>query len=226
MERLWWSELETPIGRIGLASSERGLARLLLPNQLGERRGDAQPDDGRNGDAARQMAEYFAGDRRDFDLALDPGGTEFQRRVWAEVAAIPYGRTRTYGELARRIGAPAAHRAVGAANGDNPLPLVVPCHRVVGSNGHLVGYAGTTPVKRWLLELEGAVPRADERFPAWAIRRIAQQPSLLIGPRSTHVFCRPTCRYGERIRNVPALFDSPAEAVAEGYRACRVCQPA
>lgn len=222
---LWWSEVDTPIGRVALGSSERGLARVLLPNQLGERAAGFE-DDGRNAEPARQLAEYFAGERRVFDLALDVGGTEFQRRVWIEVAGIPYGRTRTYGEVARALGVPRAHRAVGAANGDNPLPLVIPCHRVVGAGGDLVGYGGTTPVKRWLLSHEGAVPRQDEEFLAWGARRLADQPSLLIGPRSTRIFCRPTCRYGARIRHVPALFDSAAEAIAEGYRACRVCQPA
>jgi len=221
VERLWWSELGTPVGRIGLLTGSRGLVRIVLPNEP-----DADAAPGGNAEAERQLAEYFAGERRTFDLELDPRGTPFQRRVWDEVAAIPYGRTTTYGELARRLGLPRAHRAVGAANGDNPLPIVVPCHRVVGSNGHLTGYAGGTGMKAFLLGLEGPLPRAGELPMAWTERRTAEQPSLLIGPRSTHIFCRPTCRYSTRLRHVPELFDSPAEAVARGYRACRVCQPA
>jgi O-6-methylguanine DNA methyltransferase len=104
--------------------------------------------------ALDQIAEYLDGKRRDFDLPLDLRGTEFQRRMWAAVAAIPYGQTRTYADIARVIGNPKAVRAVGAANGANPLPLIVPCHRVIGSNGSLTGYGGGLDVKRMLLEME------------------------------------------------------------------------
>jgi len=109
---------------------------------------------------ARQLAEYFAGRRREFALTLDPPGTPFQRDVWGELARIPYGATVSYGELARRVGRPAASRAVGAANGANPIPIVLPCHRVIGANGSLTGYGGGLPIKRALLALEGALPEA------------------------------------------------------------------
>jgi methylated-DNA-[protein]-cysteine S-methyltransferase len=105
---------------------------------------------------ARQLAEYFAGHRRAFDLPLAPRGTPFQERVWKEIAAIPYGETLTYAELARRAGAPGAARAAGAATGRNPLSIVVPCHRVVGSAGGLTGYAGGLDRKERLLRMEGA----------------------------------------------------------------------
>ena len=228
VERVWYAELATPVGAMGVATGERGIVRILLPNELGREKlagFDVLPDEGRNREALRQLGEYFAGERTTFDLGLDPRGTPFQRSVWREVSAIPYGQTTTYGELARRLGEPNAHRAVGAANGDNPLPIVVPCHRVVGSNGHLTGYAGGVDMKAFLLGLEGVLPRAGEDPMAWAERRSAAQPGLLIGPRATHVFCRPTCRYSRRLRHVPRLFDSSAEAIAQGYRACRVCQP-
>jgi len=101
-----------------------------------------------------QLREYFAGERTTFDLPLRTGGTPFQRKVWEALAEIPYGETWTYAELARRIGSPTAVRAVGAANGQNPLPIVLPCHRVIGSNGKLVGYGGGMDRKRFLLELE------------------------------------------------------------------------
>ena len=107
-------------------------------------------------ECARQLADYFAGRRRSFELALAPGGTSFQRRVWIEIARIPYGQTLSYGELAALCGAPAAARAAGAATGRNPLSIIVPCHRVVGSNGELTGYAGGLPRKTRLLELERA----------------------------------------------------------------------
>jgi methylated-DNA-[protein]-cysteine S-methyltransferase len=105
-------------------------------------------------DAARQLNEYFAGERTDFDLPLSLDGTGFQRTVWSGLQDIPYGETISYGELARRIGQPTASRAVGLANGRNPVSIVVPCHRVVGSNGSLTGYGGGLPRKQFLLGLE------------------------------------------------------------------------
>ena len=105
-------------------------------------------------EAHRQLAEYFAGERRQFDLPLAPSGTEFDRRVWDTLLEIPFGATWSYGQLARHIGQPTAARAVGAANGRNPIGLVIPCHRVIGANGNHVGYGGGLDVKAWLLEHE------------------------------------------------------------------------
>jgi methylated-DNA-[protein]-cysteine S-methyltransferase len=102
----------------------------------------------------RQLGEYLRGERREFDLVLSPRGTDFQLAVWRELLVIPYGTTISYGALARRIGKPAAVRAVGAANGANPIPIVIPCHRVIGANGSLTGYGGGLPIKRALLALE------------------------------------------------------------------------
>ncbi|MFQ5525209.1 MAG: methylated-DNA--[protein]-cysteine S-methyltransferase [Thermoanaerobaculia bacterium] len=103
-----------------------------------------------------QLDEYFAGTRRDFDLTLDPAGTDFQRVVWRELQRIPHGATISYQELARRIGKPNAVRAVGTANGANPIPIIIPCHRVIGSGGNLTGYGGGLEIKERLLALEGA----------------------------------------------------------------------
>jgi methylated-DNA-[protein]-cysteine S-methyltransferase len=108
-------------------------------------------------EAARQLRAYFAGELREFDLPLDLHGTDFQRRVWRELQRIPYGETRSYSQIAAAIGAPQAVRAVGAANGANPIPIVVPCHRVIGAGGKLVGYGGGLPLKQRLLALEGAL---------------------------------------------------------------------
>lgn len=108
--------------------------------------------------AATQLAEYFAGDRRDFDLPLAPTGTAFQQAVWRALRTIPFGTVRSYREIAGQIGQPSAVRAVGAANGRNPLPIVVPCHRVIGSDGSLTGFAGGLDTKRALLALEGSLP--------------------------------------------------------------------
>jgi methylated-DNA-[protein]-cysteine S-methyltransferase len=112
-------------------------------------------DASRTAEVRRQLAEYFAGQRRDFDLALAPQGTPFERAVWDELKKIPFGETRTYGEIAETLGRPGAARAVGRANGANPIPIVVPCHRVIGSDGSLTGFGGGLDVKSRLLELEG-----------------------------------------------------------------------
>lgn len=142
---------DSPVGGLRLHAS----AGLLTAVEF-----DAQPVGGRVDDplldeAERQLREYFAGERRTFDLPLANDGTEFQRKVWGELRRIPYGETATYGEVARRLGyEPVVSRAVGAANGANPLPILVPCHRVVGADGSLTGYAGGAERKRVLLELE------------------------------------------------------------------------
>jgi methylated-DNA-[protein]-cysteine S-methyltransferase len=121
----------------------------------------AEPDPGAAPlpEARRQLDEYLAGRRRDFDVPLDFGGTPFQRLCWEGLLRIPYGETRSYGQMAREIGRPAAVRAVGHANHDNPIGVIIPCHRVIGANGSLTGYAGGLDMKRLLLELEGVVPK-------------------------------------------------------------------
>lgn len=145
---------EYPIGTLGLMDDERGLSRVFL------RREGACPDvpEGETPltlRAAAELEEYFSGQREAFTLPLSPHGTEFQRAVWAALRAIPYGQTRTYGEIAAAVGRPRAARAVGMANHDNPLLIFTPCHRVVGKNGALTGFACGLEVKRRLLELEG-----------------------------------------------------------------------
>ena len=109
--------------------------------------------------AARQLAEYFAGRRRAFDLPLAPAGTPFQQQVWRQLLQIPFGSTCSYGALARAVGRPSASRAVGAANGRNPISIIIPCHRVIGSDGSLTGYGGGEPAKRWLLDHESPALR-------------------------------------------------------------------
>ena len=149
--------VETPLGTLWLAGDEHGLTRISF-DQV-----PAQPPARRLATAAReQLDTYFAGELERFDLPLDPQGTTFQRSVWDAVGAIPYGATATYSEVAAAVGSPSACRAVGAANGRNPLAIVIPCHRVVGSAGALTGYGGGLERKRWLLEHEGAMPRPFE----------------------------------------------------------------
>ena len=147
-----YATTRSPVGELLLTAGPAGLTGVYLepPPLAAGRRLD---EDGLSA-AAGQLAEYFAGERTSFDLELAPSGTPFQLRVWQELRRVPYGSTVTYGELARRLGLPRAARAVGAANGQNPLSIVVPCHRVVGSGGSLVGYSGGLGRKRALLELE------------------------------------------------------------------------
>jgi methylated-DNA-[protein]-cysteine S-methyltransferase len=122
-----------------------------------ERTADAESDPEWLIASRQQLTEYFAGTRRDFELRLDPRGTPFQQQVWAALCAIPYGETTSYSELARRIGNPRAVRAVGLANGSNPIPVIVPCHRVIGADGTLTGYGGGLDIKQQLLDLERRV---------------------------------------------------------------------
>lgn len=159
-ETLYWHEIDSPVGRLLLAGDGESLIHLGFQSgpRPQARAGGWVADAAPFGAAIGQLGEYFAGRRHRFDLPLAPRGTEFQRRVWRALTEIPYGTTIAYGELARRIGQPGASRAVGLANGANPLPIVVPCHRVIGANGSLTGFGGGLPIKRKLLALEGAAP--------------------------------------------------------------------
>jgi methylated-DNA-[protein]-cysteine S-methyltransferase len=157
---IYYTHIESPVGRLLLAASDAGLHAIEFH---AARHAVSRSAEWLEGDhpllrtAAAQLREYFAGTRRTFDLPLAPDGTDFQRRVWQTLATIPYGQTISYAELASRVGKPSASRAVGAANGRNPLPIVLPCHRVIGANGALTGFGGGLPTKRFLLELEGAL---------------------------------------------------------------------
>jgi methylated-DNA-[protein]-cysteine S-methyltransferase len=153
---MYYCYLDTPIGELLLAGEDEALAMIGFPK--GSMRREPEPDWIFNekplANARKQLQEYFAGERREFDLPLKLSGTEFQVSVLEALLAIPYGETTSYGEIARRIGRPKAVRAVGAANGRNPLPIVVPCHRVIGSTGDLTGFGGGLDTKEALLRLE------------------------------------------------------------------------
>ena len=148
--------LDTPIGDLLLAGDDSGLALVGFPE--GSMRRDPDPawiySEKPFAEARRQLTEYFAGTRQAFDLPLQPTGTEFQLRVLEELERIPYGKTCSYSELAERIGRPRAVRAVGAANGRNPIPIIIPCHRVIGASGDLTGFGGGLAAKEALLRLE------------------------------------------------------------------------
>ena len=150
---------DTPIGPLTVAGDDAGLRHVLFPENKypPADRGDWRHDAAAMAPARAQLLDYFAGTRRRFELPLAPQGTGFQRRVWAALAQIPFGETWSYGELARFLGEPRAVRAVGAANGRNPLPLLLPCHRVIGGDGGLTGFGGGLPLKQFLLRHEGAL---------------------------------------------------------------------
>ena len=156
-----YRRIDSPVGTLTLVASDRHLVAIAW-----QKEGDAAPFGAvpANGahpvleETQRQLRAYFAGERQDFDLPLDFRGTEFQRRVWHALLAIPFGETRSYRDIATQLGQPSATRAVGAANGRNPIPIVAPCHRVIGANGSLTGFGGGLENKAFLLDLE-QVPR-------------------------------------------------------------------
>ncbi|HLZ12754.1 MAG TPA: methylated-DNA--[protein]-cysteine S-methyltransferase [Candidatus Acidoferrum sp.] len=156
MSRIYYATMESPVGTLRLVAEELGLRTVCFVRG----RKNEKPDREWKEDAAffvdvmRQLNAYFAGELREFEIPLLMEGTEFQKRVWKALQAIPYGETMSYGELAKTIGEPKAVRAVGAANGQNPIPIIVPCHRVIGSDGSLTGFGGGIENKRRLLELE------------------------------------------------------------------------
>ena len=159
-----YCEIASPVGRLRLAGDEEGLRSISFQNRFSPA---GVPDGWRRGEeplreVIAQLEAYFAGKRRAFDVPLAPEGTPFQREVWSLLLTIPYGETRSYGELASRLGRSEAARAVGAANGRNPIPIIIPCHRVIGADGSLTGFGGGLAIKRRLLELEAGQARLPD----------------------------------------------------------------
>jgi methylated-DNA-[protein]-cysteine S-methyltransferase len=165
---LFYRWIESPVGPMRLVGNEAALAGVLWEKQDPATSGfDLGAESAHLPvlvQAARELGEYFAGDRREFTVPLAFSGTEFQTTVWRALATIPFGETRSYGELARQIGSPLASRAVGAANGRNPIPIILPCHRVIGSSGSLTGFGGGLPMKKQLLEHERTRPQMSLGF--------------------------------------------------------------
>jgi len=240
--RLASGALTTWAGTTRVTASARGVRSVWLPSWHAGPPTDASdtpaltlPDaaDGAAGQHLRQalteLAEYFMGERRAFTVALDPQGPEFFHRAWAEVARVPYGETRSYGEIARALGDPQASRAVGAANGANPVAPFIPCHRIVASDGRLHGYGPGLPLKQRLLVMEGALPASAEDIPAWAARLAASYGggALYLGQRGARVYCVPGCVRVRREAARPArVFATPDEARDAGFAPCPLCQPA
>ena len=165
---LAYDQFETPHGTMLVTATDKGLAGVYFKGQKhfpksrdGQRNWKRNPGHPVLRQAKRELAEYFAGKRQRFDLALDPQGTPFQRSVWKAISKVGFGKTTTYSELARRAGHAGSARAAGAATGRNPLGIIVPCHRIMGANGSLTGYAGGLARKRALLELESCLPFSE-----------------------------------------------------------------
>jgi methylated-DNA-[protein]-cysteine S-methyltransferase len=161
----YYSYFDCPLGRLFVQGDGHFVTGLFLPHHKGWRGPDAawQLSDAPFASIREQLADYFAGKRREFDVPIKLAGTPFQLRVWQELVRIPFGTTITYAQLAQRIGKPTASRAVGHANGRNPISIIVPCHRVIGADGKLTGYAGGVDKKQWLL--------------AWERRTAASEPA-------------------------------------------------
>lgn len=150
------AHLSTPFGELTVSATASAVVAVEFPGRAKTRVSDNSPT-GVLADAVRQLEEYFAGVRTEFDLPVEVDGTDFQRQAWSVLSQIPHGQTISYAEQARRMGRPTAVRAVGAANGRNPVPVIVPCHRVIGANGSLTGFAGGLDIKTWLLAHEQRV---------------------------------------------------------------------
>jgi len=163
MKQYVYKFMDSPVGRLTLVGSDDGLAAVLWENDRPARvRLTIDGEDDHHPilvEAERQLREYFEGRRTSFAMRLDPAGTAFQQKVWQALLTIPFGETRSYAEIARQVGKPSAVRAVGAANGRNPLSIVAPCHRVIGSNGALTGFAGGLETKKYLLSMENSRQR-------------------------------------------------------------------
>ncbi|MBF6589924.1 MAG: methylated-DNA--[protein]-cysteine S-methyltransferase [Ktedonobacterales bacterium] len=243
-ESLATGDVTTWAGRIRVAASRAGIRQVWLPDwhvspahtetqtpRVPIARGDGGAAERHVRQALDELAAYFAGERRAFTVALDLQGPAFFRRAWDEVARVPYGETRSYGEMARALGAPAATRAVGAANGANPVAPLVPCHRIIGSDGRLTGYGPGLALKQRLLEMEDAVPATRSAYAAWAARVRARlgmglDEPLLLGVRATGVCCRADCDSSQRSLRPPRFFRTAEAAHAAGFRPCGRCQPA
>jgi methylated-DNA-[protein]-cysteine S-methyltransferase len=222
-----YDTIDTPIGDLLLAGDGEALTTVEMG---GAPRPGWRRDPAALGDAAGQLRAYFAGELRDFDLPLAPHGTPFQREVWAALRDIPYGETITYGELAAAVGRPGSARAVGAANGQNPIAVVIPCHRVIGASGALTGYGGGLPRKRLLLDLESG-GRTWTLIGADGKPYDSPVPGTLGGHRRTKGYGRLDCRAalgwiakGHYLRH-RVFFADEETAVAAGYRPCAVCMP-
>ena len=181
-----------------------------------------------------QLDEYFNGERREFDIALLMVGTEFQKSVWKELMNVPYGKTSTYLALAKKIGNEKALRAVANANGANSIGFIIPCHRIIGSNGELIGYGGGLPVKKRLLKLENnnfdnnqiQMFLSDQEKYDFICHKDTKYDNIFItAVKTTRIYCLPSCRAKKPNQENVIFFDTKKEDIENGFRACKICNP-
>ncbi|MGO8947904.1 MAG: methylated-DNA--[protein]-cysteine S-methyltransferase [Ktedonobacterales bacterium] len=228
--------VETWAGAVRIEASERGVRRVQLPEWIADTAPSAPAFGGvsilssSSKDAEchvrqglEEVAEYFVRARKVFTVSLDVPGPPFFSRVWAEVRRVPYGDTRSYREIAGMLGAAPATRAVGAANGANPVAPMVPCHRIVGSDGNLTGYGPGLALKQRLLVMEDAIPASSAEYPEWVERVTGRlgTPNWVLGLRRGHTYCAPL-EAPVPLREMPnRIFPSESEAVLAGYQRLR-----
>ena len=174
-----------------------------------------------------QLDEYLNGDRKEFDIPLLMVGTDFQKSVWDALMKIPYGKTASYLDIAKCINKEKAVRAVASANGANSLSLTIPCHRIIGSNGELVGYGGGVPVKKRLLKLEqnNSGLSDNEKYNFIGSKNIKYDGVFLTAVKTTGIYCKPSCRAKKPNRENVIFYDTKKEATDNGYRPCKACKP-
>ncbi|MHB1127236.1 MAG: methylated-DNA--[protein]-cysteine S-methyltransferase [Bacillota bacterium] len=238
MSRVLWSRRETGLGPLTVATSPRGVCRIALPNEEPEETlgwlkshfpSATIEEQGVGPDKVfDQIFAYIEGQLQEFHIDLDFHGTPFQILVWKQLLTIAYGTTVSYLSVAQAAGNPAAVRAVGGAVGANAVALIVPCHRVVGSNGTLTGFGGGLPLKRRLLQLEDILPRNGETVDQWLTRRNLSPAEAVIGHPGTEVFCRPLCYHVRKLldgNKIPHVFSGAIAALQSGFQPCKVCKP-
>jgi methylated-DNA-[protein]-cysteine S-methyltransferase len=175
----------------------------------------------------RQLDEYLDGERTVFDVPILMVGTDFQKKVWKALMRVRYGKTATYSELAKAVGKEKAARAVAGANGANAIAVIIPCHRIIGGNGELVGYGGGLAVKKRLLKLEREHPALsdDEKYRIMGSKDRQYDGRFFCAVKTTRIFCRPSCGARKPRRDNVVFYDSKEQAMRDGYRACKICKP-
>ena len=238
MNRIHIQYQKTKVGELVLGSFDKKLClldfryrkmRTTVDNRIksGLKAEFIEQDDEVLENTRKQLDEYINGNRKAFDISLLMVGTDFQKRVWKALMKVPYGATSTYLQIARDINNEKAVRAVASANGANSIGLIIPCHRIIGSDGELVGYAGGLSVKKRLLKLEQSniVLTDDERYHFIGNKNTQYDGVFFTAVKTTKIYCLPSCRVKKPKRENVVFYSSKEDAIKNGYRACKVCKP-
>ncbi len=238
MNRIHIQYQKTKVGELVLGSFDKKLClldfryrkmRTTVDNRIksGLKAEFIEQDDEVLENTRKQLDEYINGNRKAFDISLLMVGTDFQKRVWKALMKVPYGATSTYLQIAKDINNEKAVRAVASANGANSIGLIIPCHRIIGSDGELVGYAGGLSVKKRLLKLEQSniVLTDDERYHFIGNKNTQYDGVFFTAVKTTKIYCLPSCRVKKPKRENVVFYSSKEDAIKNGYRACKVCKP-